>query len=196
MYTLSDVLNILLPSIAALLLFVGLKLDRINYLITALWLSLIALVLQYQTAGSELLGNYFGYKNAAIYTVNLLVLITILFALFYKHPLFQRSSLRYLPTIISSCMVLGTLVLFINVWVNAVFIENKRIDTPLMQVAMLKPLPYCAHRYIFYKINNHGKLRYMCPNHYGFIPSVGTLDVTPDFIVGHLGQINRDVQHQ
>jgi hypothetical protein len=59
---LSTILHIILPPLAAILLVIGLKKKEINFIIIALWLSLIALMIHYQTAGGEILGSYFNYK--------------------------------------------------------------------------------------------------------------------------------------
>ena len=188
MNTLSNLLHDFLPLLGAILLIIGIRTNRINYLIAALWLSLIALLLHYQTAGGEILGSYFGYKNAAIYTVNLVVLLTTLLDLFSRLPRLRSKLTRYSTGFISSCLVVGSLLLLINLWVNARFIENRRLGTPIMQVATFTPLPYCNYRYVFYKVGVEGKISYMCPNYYGIIPSIGQLDVSPNFVLNHFDQ--------
>ena len=186
MDTLSNLLHELLPLISAILLIAGLKMERINYLVTALWLSLIALLLHYQTAGGEILGTYFGYHNAAIYTLNILVLISTLLCLFFKLPLFQGKISRYITGFLSVCLVVGSLLLLINLWINAHFIENRRPGSPIMQVATFTPLTYCNYRYVFYKVGLDDRISYLCPNHYKIIPSTGDLDVSPEFLLNQL----------
>ncbi len=188
MNTLSEALHGLLPLIGAVLLVIGIKIERVNYIIAALWLSLIALFLHYQTAGGEILGSYFGYKNAAIYTLNILVLMVTLLYLFFKLPLLQSKLPRYVTGIISAILIVGSLLLLTNLWVNARFIENRRPGTPVLQVATFTPLDYCAYRYVFYKVGVDGKISYMCPNYYGIIPSVGHLEVLPYVVLNHLTQ--------
>lgn len=183
---LSNSLHVLFPLLGIALLVAGIMAKRTNYIIGALWLSLIALVLHYQTAGGEILGTYFGYKNAAIYSANLIVLITTLLYLFFKLPLLQKNPARHLTGFISACLVVGSILLLINLWMNACFIENRRTGTPIMQVATFKPIDYCTYRYIFYKVGLDGHINYMCPNHYGIIPSVGQLEVPPGFLLNHL----------
>lgn len=189
MNTLSNILHHLLPLLSVILLVIGIKIERVNYIIAALWLSLIALVLHYQTAGGEILGSYFGYQNASIYTLNLLVVITTLVYLFIKIPIFQGNLFRYVTGIFSSCLIVGSVFLLINLWINACFIENRRPGTPVLQIARLTPLNYCTHRYLFYKVSVDGQISYMCPNHYGIIPSIGHLDSLPDVI------LNQSAQH-
>ena len=186
MDTLSNLTHILLPCLGFILLVSGMKMARVNYVMGGLWLSLIALLLHYQSAGGEILGTYFGYKNAAIYSFNLAILIIALLYLFFKLPLLQRKPSRYFTGFISACMVVGGVLLLINLWANAYFIENRRIGTPIMQVATFTHLDYCAYRYVFYKVGLNGSISYMCPNHYGIIPSIGHLDVSPDFLLNHL----------
>lgn len=185
---LSRLLHDSLPLLAVILLIVGLTKQRINYLISALWLSLIALLLHYQTAGGELLGTYFNYTNSAIYTLNLVVLITTILCLFYKLPLFQGKRIRYATGLFSVCLIIGGLLLLINLWINARFVETRRPGTPIMQVAAFTPLSYCSYRYVFYKVALDGKIGYLCPNYYGVIPSAGTLDLSPAFLLNQLGQ--------
>lgn len=185
---LSTILHCALPPLAAILLIIGMKKGEINFIITALWLSLIALILHYQTAGGEILGSYFNYKNAAIYSLNIIVLITTLFCLFLQHDQLQGSRIRYFTGFISAFFVAGSILLLINLWINAYFIENRSPNTPIIQVATFTALPYCNHRYLFYKISQDGSIKYLCPNYYGMIPSLGTIEISPDFLLNHLAQ--------
>lgn len=186
MDTLSNLLHIFLPLLGMALLLVGIITERLNYTIAALWISFIALLLHYQTAGGEILGTYFGYKNATIYTVNLLVLIISLICLFFKHPSLQKKTIRYITGFVSACLIVGSILLLINLWMNAYFIENRRPGTPIMQVATFLPLDYCTYRYVFYKVGTDGSINYLCPNYYGIIPSIGHLEVSPEFLLNHL----------
>ena len=186
MNILSNALHDLLPLLGAISLIIGIKMERVNYIIAALWLCLIALLLHYQTAGGEILGSYFDYQNAAIYSVNIVVLLATILYLFLKLPLFKGTLFRYLTGFISAGLVVGCLLLLINLWINAHFIENRRPGTPVLQIATFTPLDYCSYRYVFYKVGLDGKISYMCPDYYGVIPSVGHLDVLPDVVLNHL----------
>lgn len=186
MEILANLTHVLLPCLGFILLITGMRMGRINYAIGALWLSLIALLLHYQSAGGEILGTYFNYKNAFIYSFNLTILITTILYLFLKLPLLQRKPIRYGTGLASAFLVVGGLLLLTNLWTNAYFIENRRIGTPIMQVASFKQLDYCAYRYVFYKVSLDGGIAYMCPNHYGIIPSIGYLKTSPDFLLNHL----------
>jgi len=184
----STILHTILPPLAAILLVIGMKKREINFIISALWLSLIALILHYQTAGGEILGSYFNYKNATIYSLNIIVLIATLFCLFFQHHQLQGTRIRYFTGFISAFFVAGSLLLLINLWINAYFIENRSPNTPIIQVATFTALPYCNYRYLFYKIGQDGVINYMCPNYYGMIPSLGTIEISPDFLLNHLAQ--------
>ena len=186
MNILQQVIHYLLPFLSAGLLIVGIKTHRINFLIAALWLALIALLIQYQASGREILGHYFDYQNAALYTISLLVLIISLMYLFLELPLLQGKLAQYISSLIFTFLSVSSALLMINLWMNAYFIENKRPGTPIMQVASLIPLDYCPYKYVFYKIGLDGKISYLCPNHYGIIPTIGHLDVSPDFVLNHL----------
>lgn len=180
-----------LTLIGAALFIVGFGLKRLNMLVASLWLSLFALLLQYHAAGGDIIGNYFNYKNAAIYTINLIVLISALCYLTYTLPILQRKTAQRGVFIFGGLLIIGGLFLIINLWVNAHFIETKRPGSPLMQVAILSPLPYCSHKYIFYKVNTDNSASYLCPNYYGLIPSVGHLANLPDFIQNFLTERNK-----
>ncbi|KTC65881.1 type I secretion system LssZ [Legionella adelaidensis] len=69
MNILTHVINYLLPLLGLLLLILGIVRRGINYVMVALWLSLIAFLLNYQMAGGEVLGSYFDYHHASIYTL-------------------------------------------------------------------------------------------------------------------------------
>jgi len=63
--------------------------------------------------------------------------------------------------------------------------------TPIMQVATFSKADYCAYRYTFYKVAKNGTVMYLCPNHYGLIPSIGRLAISPDFIASQLSPPNK-----
>lgn len=185
MYTLASIIHFIFPLIALILLMIGIKRNAIYYVISALWLSLIALIIHYEASGGQLLGDAFNYPNAATYSINLVILIVALIRvishLSIDHPVF-----RYVSSFIKAALVIGCFLVITNVWVNAFFIENRLPGTPIMQVATFSKTEYCGYRYIFYKVDKDGSVMYLCPNHYGLIPSVGRLAVSPDFIASQL----------
>jgi hypothetical protein len=181
----------LLTFFAAVFITIGLKNQRINYVISALWLSLIAIVLHYQSAGGEILGSYFSYHNSLLYSLNLIILTLSLIYLFFKLPFLKYKWLRFLTTLASAFIVTGTLIILINLWTNAFFIENRQPDTPIMQIATLKPLDYCQYKYVFYRFDKNGGISYLCPNYYLIFPSTAHLNVSPNFLRNHLSQKNQ-----
>jgi len=185
MYTLAKVIHCIFPLIALMLLIIGIKKNAIYYIISSLWLSLIALVIHYQSSGGQILGSYFNYINSAIYSINLIILfislIRVISHLSHNSPLF-----KYTTSFIQSFIVIGSVLVIANLWINAYFIENRMPGTPIMQVALLQNADYCNYRYIFYKVDNNGSVLYLCPNHYGLIPSIGRLEISPDFIATQL----------
>lgn len=152
-----------------------------------MWVSLITLILQYLASGGEILGSYFNYLHAAAYSLNLIILLSSIFYLVFKFLSGSDSSfLQYATGLIGALLVTGSLLLLINLWINANFIENRLQGTPVLQVATFNKPPYCDYKYVFYKINTNGQVEFMCPNHYGFLPSVGKLDSAPEFVIKQL----------
>lgn len=168
------------PIVGLIVLVIGIKKKAIYHVISALWLSLIALIILFQSSGGEILGDYFNYLNAAIYSLNLIVLFVAISQVF-KH-LSIDNYFKYLAGFFNAFIAVASLLLIINMWTNAYFIENRLPGTPIMQVALFTAPEYCSYRYVFYKIAPDGAVHYLCPNHYGLIPSSGKLDVSPDFI--------------
>lgn len=175
------IIHIILPMLALGSLIIGLWNNRIYCVIASLWLSLIALVIHYQASGGEILGSYFNYFNAFFYTLNLFILCIALSRVIY-HLTDGNSLLRHLNTIILLFIVVSCSLLTINLWINADFIEHRLHGTPVMQVTLAKKTDYCSYNYLFYTMTPAGTVAYLCPNYYGLIPSLGTLDVEPDFI--------------
>ncbi|KTC86772.1 hypothetical protein [Legionella brunensis] len=187
MINIADVIHSLLPILGLLVLVWGIKSKRNNYILVALWVSLITLLLQYRASGGEILGSYFDYLHAATYSLNLIVLIiSILYLLFSFLYATKNTFLRYGAGFVSATLVTGVVLLLINVWVNAYFIENRLPGTPILQVATFNKQTYCDYRYVFYKISPDSKVKFMCPNHYGFLPSVGELTTAPSFVTKQL----------
>ena len=189
MNALSNPPNVWLSLISATLLIMGIKMG-IRYLVVALWLSLTILLLHYRMAGGEILGAYFDYKNASIYTINLFVLIGTLLTLLFKHPLFKNNLYHYTTIFLSISLVAGSLLLLINLWINAQFIENRRPGSPIIQITPFTPLKYCNYRYVFYKVDLNNQINYMCPNYYKIIPSIGPLDISPEFLINQFKSHN------
>lgn len=168
------------------MLLTGASLRRTNYVIIALWVSLIALLLQYQAAGGEILGSYFGYLNTTVYTFTLITLVASFVYLFFKTPSMHGKFSRYAGGLVAACLITGGSLLMINLWINAHFIEDKLPGTAIMQVVTFTPPSYCSYQYVFYKVGSNGKISYLCPNYYGLLPAVGHLDVAPDFLARQL----------
>lgn len=185
MYTLATVIHCLFPLIAIALLIIGIKKKAIYYVISSLWLSLISLIIHFQASGGQILGSYFNYFNASIYTLNLLILFASLMCVI-SHLSHDSNLFRYLSSLAKALILIGTLLVITNIWINAYFIENRMTGTPIMQVALFKKPEYCGYRYIFYRVDTDGSVDYLCPNHYGFIPSLGHLTLSPDFIANQL----------
>lgn len=187
MTNLLETIHTLFPLIALIFLVSGLLLKRKNYLIASLWLSLIALVLHYRASGGEILGSYFNYAHAMIYTMNLLIMvISISYLLLAGFRKINNQLLRYAVTFLTAALFTGSLLLLINLWVNAHFIEDRYPGTPILQMATFNKPVYCSFRYVFYKTDSEGIVHYLCPNHYGFIPGTGVLEQPPAFVTEHL----------
>lgn len=185
MYNLAKVIHCLFPLMALILLIIGIKRNAIYYIISSLWLSLIALLIHFQSSGGEILGSYFNYLNATIYSINLIILFVSLIYVI-SHLSSDNTLFKYFSSLVKSLIVIGTLLVITNLWINAYFIENRMAGTPVMQVALLQKPEYCSYRYIFYKVATDGTVLYLCPNHYGLIPSIGRLEISPDFITTQL----------
>lgn len=177
----------LFPILGIIILFFGIQLRRKNYIVVALWLSLIALVLHYRASGGEILGSYFNYQHAAIYSLNLIVLIaSIICILLTSMDDIHSKTLRYSAGLLSAALITGSSLLIINLWINANFVENRLAGTPILQVATFNKQPYCGYKYVFYTVGSDSIVRFMCPNHYGLLPSVGPLNTAPSFVIKQL----------
>lgn len=185
MYTLAKVIHCLFPLIALILLIIGIQRNIIYYVVSSLWLSLIALVIHYQSSGGQILGSYFNFLNATIYSINLIILFISLIRVI-SHLSADNTFFKYSSSLLQSFIVIGSFLVITNLWVNAYFIENRMIGTPIVQAALFKNDDYCNYRYIFYKVAADGSISYLCPNHYGLIPSIGRLAISPDFIATQL----------
>lgn len=188
MLNLLESIQLFFPLLAALIFCFGFILKRKNYIVVALWLSLIALILHYRDSGGEILGSYFNYHHAAIYSLNLIVLISsFIYLLISSMSEIPNSKiLRYSAGFISAVVITGSILLEINLWINASFVENRMTNTPILQVATFNKQSYCDYKYVFYKVGRDKVVWFMCPNHYGLIPSVGQLHTAPNFVVKQL----------
>lgn len=184
MHTLAKIIQYFFPLIALILLIIGIKRHAIYYMISALWISLITVLIHLQFSGNQIFGTYFDYLNSAIYSLTLIVLlialIHVISHLSIEHPFFS-----YISSFIKAFLIVGAVLVSTNLWINAFFINNKKPGTPVMQVALFDKPDYCSYKYVFYKITPNNSVMYLCPNHYGLIASVGHLTTNPDFITTH-----------
>ncbi|KTC89049.1 type I secretion system protein LssZ [Fluoribacter dumoffii] len=185
MYTLGKLIHVFFPLIALVLFIIGIKKNAISYIISSLWLSLIALLIHFQFSGNQIFGTYFNYFNAGIYSFNFIILLIALLHIM-SHLSIRGPAFKYTYTLINSLLVAGTITVITNLWINAYFIENKMEGTPVMQVALFTKPEYCGSKYVFYKIDPDSSVMYLCPNYYGFLPSIGHLATSPDFITMQL----------
>lgn len=185
MFTLAKIIQYFFPLIALILLIIGIQRKTIRYVISSLWLSLIAVLIHFQFSGNQIFGSYFDYLNSGIYSFTLLVLLVALIRVL-SHLSIDNIVFRYIFSFIDAIMVVGALLVIINLWINALFIENKKEGTPIMQVALFQKPDYCHYKYVFYKVISDGSVMYLCPNHYGLIASVGHLATSPDFVTNQL----------
>ncbi|KTC65882.1 Legionella secretion system protein Z [Legionella adelaidensis] len=103
-----------------------------------------------------------------------------------QFPKLHGQYIRYITGLAAAVLIVGSSILLINLWVNANFIETRMKGTAIIQVVSSTPPSYCHSRFIFYKVNADKRVSYLCPNYYGLIPSVGSLEVAPEFIAKQL----------
>ncbi len=189
MYTLAQVIQYFFPLIALVHLIIGIKRKAIQYVISALWISLIAVLIHFQFSGNQIFSTYFDYTNAAIYSFTLVVLVISLIRIIL-HLSSGHSIFNYVATFINAMVVVGAFLVVINVWINALFIENKKPGTPVMQVALFQKPSYCGYKYVFYKVMPDDTVMYLCPNYYGLVASVGHLSTSPSFVTTQLHSLS------
>ncbi|MCC5791085.1 MAG: type I secretion system protein LssZ [Legionellaceae bacterium] len=149
----------------------------------ATWSNILAILILYQLAGGEILGLFFGYSNAFLYSVNLLLLVVaVSYLLLHSESIKTSRVMGGMLWSIALIVIFAGLLLLSNVWINAHFIEHRKQGKPILQVATLGKNPHCSYRYIFYKMQSDGQVGYLCPNYYGLIPRVGQLETTPEFL--------------
>ena len=169
-----------LPSLFAVcMMFLGFYRHKV-YLLVALWVSAILLIWHHRIAGGSVLGPHFDYNHAVWYSLDLIVLVVSILGLVIKETMPVSVRKIMVAFLVIVCIADG--LLFINVWVNAYFMENRKPNTPLLEVAMVKPTSYCHHHKIFYKVGVDGQWYYMCPDYYGLLPSIGKLDKPPELM--------------
>lgn len=173
----------LLSFMAMFFLMYGINRKKEDIVSLGLWSTVGALLLLYNRSHGEILGVFFNYTNSILYTINLLILILSLsFILLHNETIQNKRVYKYLGYGATSFLIaLGSLLL-VNVWINAIFIENKHPNFPILQIANLGDNPYCSYRYVFYKTDTEGVTKLLCPNHYGLVPSVKTVEQLPSFI--------------
>lgn len=197
MQPLIQIIIYLLPILGVATFIIGLHVKSMQYVLAAFWIALISMLIQYQNAGGEILGTYFDYPHAFMYSLALGLLITCLYYLLFKTLVFKRKMLQTFATLLFASIIISAVVLLINLWMNALFIENKAPKTAVMQVITFTPPAYCTSRSIFYKVTATHQVAYLCPNYYGILPKVDQLNDVPSFIAQHLQHLStpRDVEH-
>ncbi|GGI75984.1 type I secretion system protein LssZ [Legionella impletisoli] len=177
-----NTISYLLPLLALILLLVGMFKKRKRFVLASLLVSLIGILLQYETAGGEIFGLYFNYKNALIYTLSFLILMIALIYIGIASKE-MRGRFRYPTLFLFMVLFFASSIILVNVWINAWFIEHTLKDTTVIQVATFKKNEFCAHDYLFYKVSPDGKMQYLCPNHYVLIAKTGRLDLHPELFI-------------
>lgn len=185
MYILAKIIQCFFPLIALMLLIIGIRKNAINYVVSSLWLSLITVLIHFQFSGNQIFGSYFDYTNATIYSFNLLVLLVALIRVIH-HLCAGTAIYKFTSSFISALLVVGAFLVMANLWINAFFINDVKPGTPMMQVALFTKPDYCNYQYVFYKIASDDSVKYLCPNHYGLIASLGGVSKIPDVIATQL----------
>ena len=185
MFLLASIIHYLLPIAALFSLIWGLKKTAIYYVISALWLSFIALLLHYQHSGGQVLGTYFDLTNSLLYTLDLIILATSVICII-EHLSKTSLNIKFIPLVLQLFIALASIIMIFNLGINAYFLTDRLNGTPIIQVALMDKPDYCGYKYIFYKIDKNGSTDYLCPNYYGLIPKIGHLEDNPEFIARQL----------
>lgn len=188
----------LLPLSGLILLIIGLYGQYSKCVLGALWFSLISVLLQYQTAGGEILGSYFDFSHGLLYSFTLFILLISAVYLIWKFAKDHSSKKVHLfASLFVALAITGFVALLANLAINARFLKNKLPGSPVLQVATFTKPDYCHYQYVFYAVNKEGELTYMCPCYYGLVPSVGKLADMPDFLARQLpGQLQERLKHK
>jgi len=182
-----------LPLLSFIFLVLAIKKININFSITALWCSLIAVIVNYQLAGDEILGSFFNFYNASLYSINLILFIaSIIYTLYLLKSHIQSKILSRIASLTAAILVTAIAILFINLWLNAFFVEKRFINTPIMQVATQEKFSFCDYDYVFFKITSDAKVAYLCPNGHGLIASTGIVSPLPKFLQSQIPQSTKE----
>lgn len=127
--TLAKLIQFIFPLIALMLLIIGVKRNAISYVISSLWLSLIAILIHFQVIGDQIFGTYFNYTNAAIYSLNVIILLLSLIQII-SHLSTRGNALKYTCSLVNAALVVGTLFVITNLWINA-FLLKTNLKEPL-----------------------------------------------------------------
>lgn len=186
MYSFFYLVYLILPIIALVFLLIGMLKKHSPFITIAVWISLLGLLLHYQISGGEILGHYFNYLHAGIYSFNLLIfLIAIMKLLNMNSP--ENYYLKLSNNFLKAFIVVGLFIILTNLWINAYFIENRKEGTAIIQVAGLKKYNPCNSSNIaYYKIDKKGNIMYLCPHQYGLFPEIGKLEKVPPIIARQL----------
>lgn len=190
MLVIANTIHALLPLCAIIGLILGLIKKAFYFVIASLWLSLIALIIYHQNYGGEILAPYFSYNNALLYSISLIVL-TLAILYLMTHLDTKKRLINYLATLLQAFLVVASGLILANLWINAYFAASKLEGTPIIQVALIEKPSYCKYNYVFYKITPKGLTEYLCPNYYGFIPKIGHLTISPEFLTRQLSLPNK-----
>jgi len=182
-----------LPLLSFIFLVLAIKKININFSLTALWCSLIAVIVNYQLAGDEILGSFFNFYNASLYSINLILFVaSIIYTLYLLKSHIQSKILSRLASLTAAVLVTAIAILFINLWLNAFFVEKRFINTPIMQVATQEKFSFCDYDYVFFKITPDAKVAYLCPNGHGLIASTGLVSPLPKFLLSQIPQSTKE----
>lgn len=171
-----------LLSLASLLLAFVKK--QMNYALISLWISVIAVAVNYQLAGGEIFSPYFGVSQAIPYSANIVVfMISTVFMLYCIKDFLLKKRQRVFIDGLAVFLIAGVIIILINLWTNAWFIESRFPKTPLMEVATYNKPFQCEHAFVILKINKKAKINYLCPNDKGIFAAIKTYDKPiPEFI--------------
>lgn len=193
----------ILPLFSLILIIMAVKKTNLNFTLAALWCSLIALIVHYQLAGDEILGGYFNSYHATLYSITILLfLASSVYASYLIKPNLKNKLASNTLSLTAAVVVTGSVILLINLWVNASFVDHRFKNTPIVQVPTLNNPAYCQNTNVLLKVTPEAKVAYLCPNGYGLIASTGKLDSIPKVLltslpkstIDELSSINQDWQ--
>jgi hypothetical protein len=180
MSVITSSIHYFLPFFSFILLVFGLMRNRLRFVLAALIVAIVSIIIQYQLAGDELFGTYFDYSHAALYSLNFIVVIVSLLFIAKREKGFHKPYARYPVALFFSLIIIASLLITTNVWINAYFIQDKLPKTTIVTVGRFVKTEYCSNSYTLYKINRNKQVQYLCPNNYGLIAGIGQLDIIPE----------------